>query len=90
MIGQIGGRGMGGVCVGEMCMGHESWKCVGIIGIVNSGFQLLEGTRFGWWGEGVWGVGWLATKGMTPPISMNSNNFIIRVFVGGQVLNLVF
>jgi hypothetical protein len=50
----------------------------------------LEGTRFGWWGEGVWGVGWLATKGMTPPISMNSNNFIIRVFVGGQVLNLVF
>jgi hypothetical protein len=48
MIGQIGGREMGGVCVGEMCMGYESWKCGGIIGIDNNGFQLLEGIRFGW------------------------------------------
>lgn len=67
MIGQIGGREIGGVCVGEMYMGHESWKCVGIVGIVNNGFQLLEGIRFGLWGEDVWGVGWLTTKGMTPP-----------------------
>jgi hypothetical protein len=49
MIGQIGGREIGGVCVGEMYMGHESWKCVGIVGIVNNGFQLLEGIRFGLW-----------------------------------------
>lgn len=75
MIGQIGGREMGGVCVGEMCMGHESWKCVRIVGIVNNGFQLLEGIRFGLRGEDVWGVGWLTTKGMTPPQTPHLHEF---------------
>lgn len=72
---------MGRVCVGEMCMGHESWKCVGIIGIVNNGFQLLQRIRFGWWGDGVWGVGWLTTKGMSRP-----SPWIPRISLEGYLL----